>query len=278
MSQSWLCPLRPQPPSNGGGASDGVIEGWDNIEDADVLRDPEATVIGAAEDREETSALDGSSTQMPVGAPEPPQPSKAEVARHNLTHINYRTWCPHCVMARRPAAQHRSNPHSKRNVPLFCADYCFVRDSQDEELATLLVGRLYPSRSFFATVTDSKGGEDTAAIQRLSSFFKESGIQKLVYKTDQESSIKVMVDDALHRTGKSGVFESYESVPEYSAVGASPSNGRAERAVQTIEDQLRTLKSAIGSRTNPRIPSDHPVMRWLVEHSASPIESLQGPW
>ena len=135
MSQSWLCPLRPQPPSKGDGASDGVIEGWDNIEDADVLRDPEATVIGAAEDKEETSALDGSSTQMPVGAPEPPQPSKAEVARHNLTHINYRTWCPHCVMARRPAAQHRSNPHSKRNVPLFCADYCLVRDPLDEELS-----------------------------------------------------------------------------------------------------------------------------------------------
>ena len=90
-----------------------------------------------------------------------------------------------------------------------------------------------------------------------------------MYKTDQESSIKVLVDNALRRTGKSGVFESYDSVPEYSAVGASPSNGRAERAVQTIEDQLRTLKSAIESRTNSRIPSDHPVMRWLVEHSAS---------
>ena len=59
-----------------------------------------------------------------------------------------------------------------------------------------------------------------------------------------------MVDDALRRTGKSGVLESYESVPEYSAVGASPSNGRAERAVQTIEDQLRTLKSGIASKTN----------------------------
>ena len=47
-----------------------------------------------------------------------------------------------------------------------------------------------------------------------------------------------MVDEALRRTGKSGVFAAYESVPEYSAVGASPSNGRVERAVQTIEDQL----------------------------------------
>ena len=91
MSQSWHCPLRPHQPSKGGGASDGVIEGWDNIEDADVWRDPEATVIGADKDREETSAFEASSTQMPVGAPEPPQPSKAEVARHNLTHINYRS-------------------------------------------------------------------------------------------------------------------------------------------------------------------------------------------
>ena len=78
-----------------------------------------------------------------------------------------------------------------------------------------------------------------------------------------------MIDDALRRTGKSCVFESCESVPECSAVGASPSNGRAERAVQAIEDQLRTVKSAIGSRIDSRIPSDHPVMRWLVEHSAS---------
>ena len=42
------------------------LEGWDKIEYADVLRDPEATVIGAAEDKDEISALDKSSTQMPV--------------------------------------------------------------------------------------------------------------------------------------------------------------------------------------------------------------------
>ena len=109
-SKSWLCTLRPQPHPESGGASDGVIEGWGNIGYADVLRDPEAIVIGAAEDKEDTS---GSSTQMPVGASEPPQPSKAEVARQNLTRINYRTWCPHCVMARRPAERHKSNPTPK---------------------------------------------------------------------------------------------------------------------------------------------------------------------
>ena len=77
-----------------------------------------------------------------------------------------------------------------------------------------------------------------------------------------------MVDDALRRTGESSVFEDYESAPEYGAVGASPSNDTAERAVQTIEDQLRALKYPIESRIDTRVPSDHPVMRWLVEHPA----------
>ena len=119
-------------------------------------------------------------------------------------------------------------------------------------------------------------GEDIAAIQRLSSFFKKSGIQKLVFKIDQESSINVMVDDALRRIAKSGVFESYESVPECAAVCASPSNGRAERAVQTIEDQLRTLKFAIESRTDSRVRSSSFAMAGRA--FGQPFEQLQGPW
>ena len=242
----WICLLRPQLLPEGEVAGD-QAESWDNIDDANVLRDPEAQGIGAAEDNEEASDMDESSTQAPVGKPEPPKPTRAEKASHDLTHIVYRSWCPHCLMGRRPAAQHRSNSNAARNIPLFCADYAFVRDAQDEELATLLNGRLYPSRSLFATVCDAKGNNE-ASIRRLSTFFRETGLHNLVYKTDQQSSIKLVVDEALRRTGKSGTFESYEAVPENSAVGDSASNGRAERAVQTIEDQLRTLKSALEAR------------------------------
>ena len=252
-------------------------EGWDEIEQADVMREPEAPVIGTVDDEEPADDLTG--TQVPIGAPEPHRPSQAEVDAHNLSHINYRAWCPHCLMGRRPASQHRSQSNVKRTVPLFCSDYAQVRDSQDEEYAQLLVGRLYPpasvQRILFGTVCDSKGGDDDASINRLSAFFKETGTWRLVYKTDQESSIKVMVDEALRRTGRSGVFESYQAVPEYSAVGSSQSNGRAERAVQALEDQLRTLKSALESRMNCRLPADHPVFRWLVEHAVSLINRFK---
>ena len=114
--------------------------------------------------------------------------------------------------------------------------------------------------------------------RRIGGFPLSSGRQasrNWFYKTDQESSTKVVVDEALRRTGKSGTFESYEAVPEYSAVGDSASNGRAERAEQNIEDQLRTLKSALEARINTRVPSDHPVLRWLVERTASLLNQFK---
>ena len=239
-----------------------------------MLRDPEAAIIGIASDHEEASAVDDTSSQVPVGMPEPDQPTRAEKARHDLTHITYRSWCPHCVAGRRPSDQHRSQPRSTRNVPIFCSDFAFLRDAQDEDLAPVLVGRLYPSRALFATVCDAKSHDD-AATRRLANFLKESGVSRLVYKSDQESSLKLMVENALARIGKSGTFEAYEAVPEYSAVGSSASNGRAERAVQTVEDQIRTLKSAIESRMKTRLPSDTPTFRWLVEHCVSIINRFK---
>ena len=186
---AWLCPLRPQSSLNtgDGGAPEDMDAGWDEIEQADVMREPEAPVIGTADDEEPADDLTG--TQVPVGAPEPHRPSQAEVDAHNLSHVTSRSWCPHCLMGRRPASQHGSQSNVKRTVPLFCSDYAQVRDSQDEEYAQLLVGRLYPPASVqripFGTACDSKGGDDDACINRLSAFFKETGTWRLVYKTDQ---------------------------------------------------------------------------------------------
>ena len=54
-------------------------------------------------------------------------------------------------------------------------------------------------------------------------------------------------------------------------MGESAYNGKAERAVQTFEDQLRTLESALDSRLNRRVPVNHPLMNWLVEHPSKVI-------
>ena len=73
--------------------------------------------------------------------------------------------------------------------------------------------------------------------------------------------MKAAIGEALRRTGKSMTFETFEAVPENSAVGAGTSNGRAERRVQAVEDTLRTLKSALEARIKSKIPVVHPVMK-----------------
>ena len=142
----------------------------------------------------------------------------------------------------------------------------------DEDLLTGLAGKLYPSHSFFASVCDVKGPEDSVT-DRLAEFLKDSGVTKLVYKSDQEPAIRAMLEKALNSIGRTGDPRSNDEiiqlVPESSAVGESPSNGKAERAVQSIEDMTRTYPSALEDRIRAKIPTQHPVMRWLVEHAAS---------
>ena len=109
---------------------------------------------------------------------------------------------------------------------------------------TIAVGKLYPPKMFFASGCDTKGSDDDVT-NRLAAFFKEAGIPEIIYTTDQEYSLKGMIEEALRRTGRSGKLEAFEAVPEASAVGESASNGRAERAVQSIEDIFRTIKNAL---------------------------------
>ena len=150
-------------------------------------------------------------------------------------------------------------------------------------MTTVLAGRIYPTCQVLATVCDAKGVHDELAIARLTNFVKEAGFAKLVYKSDQENAITAMVEAAIRQAGRAGVPEEpetfnsglYQAVGELSAVGSSASNGRAERTVQAVEDLLRTLKSALESRIQSRIDSKHPIMRWLVEHTASILNRFQ---
>ena len=258
------CPVRP---SIDGSMQDG--EGW-----ADIEQGPLEALAG--ENREavmaddEMNHDDGSVSRVPRGLPEPYVPDAATIVRHNLTHWPYAPWCEHCVRSRRPNSPHPSAPSSpERSLPVFVADYCFLKDNKDDDTTTVVVGKLYPSRTIFASVVSEKGSGDETAVRLLADFFKETGVVKLVYKSDQEPAIKSYLDAALKQVGAASVMDDdlvICAIPEHSAVGASASNGKAERSVQILKDQVRTLKSAIESNLKTRLPISHPMIHWLVRH------------
>ena len=175
------------------------------------------------------------------------------------------------------AARRRNSPHpqpspsQRREIPLLVGDYCSIKDIEGEESKTVLVCRLYPARALFAVVCESKG-EDEFTIVQLAKFIKDSGYRKIIYRSDQEPAIRALFEATFIRSQREG--ECYnphleQFVPEASAVGESQSNGKAENAVQRLEDMVRTYKAALEGRLKCKIPIDSPIMDWMVLHATS---------
>ena len=61
-------------------------------------------------------------------------PSSEEVEVHNLSHVPYRSWCPHCVKGKGVASKHVKQDSSRNEVPTISMDYFyFIKgESKDE--------------------------------------------------------------------------------------------------------------------------------------------------
>ena len=64
-------------------------------------------------------------------------------------------------------------------MPLLCLDYCFIRDSTDEDLLTVCVARADPYRAIAAIPCDVKG-DNSDATGRLAAFIRACGLPRLI--------------------------------------------------------------------------------------------------
>ena len=207
-----------------------------------------------------------------------------------LTHLPYADWCPYCVAGKRPNSPHRRVRQIELEVPMLCADYGFFHDN-GKPLVPMLVISIKPFNVYYATVVHRKGS--TPEISNwVATLIQESGLVRFVYRSDRELAIRDMLKDAVRESGREGrpvdpevsdedekpsmdpdapvlpttapMTKTQLAAPEHSHTGESQSNGYAERAVQLVEDQARTLKAALEDRMQTRIPCDHALMRWLI--------------
>ena len=132
-------------------------------------------------------------------------------------------------------------------------------------------------------------GPDPAVVKKVAQILKDCGLTHFTFKSDREASIRSMLADATKLAGLQGTLEENSGepdsddedadadsppkptktseqgdvvvgVPETSSPGESQSNGAAERAVQSVEEHLRTMKLALEPQIHSRIPCRHPVV------------------
>ena len=97
-------------------------------------------------------------------------------------------------------------------------------------------------------------------------FLELLGYQKVIIKTDQEEALNAVIRKLRLYRGSDT-----QTMQEHNPVGSSQSNGATERRIQTIEGQIRTLRSAFESRTGSKLPANCPLFAWLVVHAGSII-------
>ena len=78
----------------------------------------------------------------------------------------------------------------------------------------------------------------------------------------------ISIGDDPHTPSSVEIESTHTAAPELNHPGESQSNGLAERSVGIFEDQFRTLKHALEVRLKQRLPGEHPVTAWLIEHTS----------
>ena len=202
---------------------------------------------------------------------DPLLPTQEEIEYHNLTHLPYRDWCPHCIRGRGKQEAHYK-AKGERTMHELCFDYCFLGGSLSNTVTIpTMVIRDRDTRMTCSYVVGAKGTKaDTKeefnmsfTVSRAIAFIKEMGLENatITLKSDQEPSIKDVLNDiARVRTARAFI--------EHSPVKSSQSNGVAERAIQSVEAQVRVMRDALGSRIGATIPEDHPILHWVVEYAS----------
>ena len=112
-------------------------------------------------------------------------------------------------------------------------------------------------------VVPSKG-RCSHAVRRMEGMLDQLGHMKYILKSDQEPAIIELKE--LIRRGRDDDIIMEESLVEYSR-----SHWCIERAIQAVQDHIRTMKSALEGITGEDIRPDHPGLPWLVMHSSNII-------
>ena len=90
---------------------------------------------------------------------------------------------------------------------------------------------------------------------------------RFTLKSDQEVALLALASQTL-KVMKFKV-EGLESLTtEQSAAYESQSNGSTEVAVRAIRGPMRTLRRCLEARVGQKVPDSHPLMAWLLEHTA----------
>ena len=116
----------------------------------------------------------------------PGEPTEDEIVKHYVTHLPYRSWCPHCVAAAGKATPHvRSSGERDEAVPSHHVDYWFMRDAPGSESTPVVVLRDNDTKAIGAHAVTVKGYVEWVADKICEDIDRFGNAGKILIKSDQ---------------------------------------------------------------------------------------------
>ena len=220
----------------------GPSDDEDGGADADMLQGADGPREGEADDHE---AADHPQREQPLPTdgrdasvlPEPVKPSAEDIAKHNITHLPYRSWCEVCTRA-----VGREDPHKRRRkrkaekaseLPKISMDYQELISAakkdpgEDETTVKIIVVKDELTCVVLSYRVSQKGQGDTWLVKRLVQDIEDLGRTAIVLKTDGEPAMAT-----LQRAVQAA--RPHQTVPENPPAYNPQSNGACEKAVQDV--------------------------------------------
>ena len=152
------------------------------------------------------------------------------------------------------------------SIPVVGVDYAFLDKTHDDNQTmtsiTTLVAKDSKSKHVFGIPVPKKGvDEEEYATRQLLKCVNYLGYNNnIIMKSDQEPAIIKLLEHVRDHKGADLV----QLGIEHSPVRDSQANGMVERAVQSIEGQIRTMLLALEAKIDAKIDPDDAVLPWLI--------------
>ncbi len=210
-------------------------------------------------------------SRIPRAITSPIRPSAEAIEQHFIAgHVDYRNWCPVCVMAKGREDSHprrqEDDEDDRSGLPIVSMDYNEMNESA-EDPQKVIIGKDEVTGNVFAHNIIAKGLADDWVCKRIVQDLEEFGRNDIILKTDGEPSIKAVQNriQAL-RQGR--------TVPRNPPAYNPQSNGPCEKAVQDVTAQLRALKIGLEYRMKVKVHDNAPIMQWALEHAVFTLNKL----
>ena len=243
---------------------------WERLQEREAELEYHRGVEKAKAEREEALNVDPEQARHPMVLEGPEPPSAVERELHELTHLPFAPWCEACVRGRGKDMPHRKvEPVERRLMPMVCLDW-FVAASSDEQ------GQKVEGATDVLLLTDAETGYVAAIpaksksaeshphlVEMVVKFLGLMRHEKVKLRSDGEPAIKALVQKVKDRWS-----QKHTTLVEDTPLYSSPSNGRAERAIQTVRRLASSLKVHAEVKLKCALTPEQPGWPWIVRHSA----------